>query len=157
MEYKLISFDIWKQYVKNYTKEYIKSHKIFRHIPSDVLWDISGKVEEVKENVLDYVSTLEMDEIDESFLSLLYNGNSQASYVSGCGFFYENYYDAIISDIESELYSRLSDLNNLNDEDIDDDLYDYVTEIEKEWIYDILAEFTKEDVIEILKDNKFCQ
>ena len=153
MKYKLISFDIWKQYVKNYTNEYIKNHKIFRHIPSDVSWDISGKVEEVKENVLDYVSTLEMDEIDESFLSLLYNGNSQASYVSGCEFFYENYYDAIISDMESELYSRLSDLNNLDDEDIDDGLYDYITEIEKEWIYDILAEFTKEDVIRILKDK----
>ena len=157
MEYKLISFEIWKQYVKNYAKEYIKSHKIFRHIPSDVSWDISGKVEEVKENVLNYVSTLEMDEIDESFLSLLYNGNSQASYVSGCGFFYENYYDAIISDMESELYSRLSYLNNLDEEDIDDGLYDYITEIEKEWIYDILTEFTKENVIEILKDNKFCQ
>ena len=143
--------------MKKYAKEYIKSHKIFKHIPSDASWDISGKVEEVKENVLDYVSTLEMDEIDESFLSLLYNGNSQASYVSGCGFFYENYYDAIISDMESELYSRLSDLNNLDNEDIDDGLYDYITEIEKEWIYDILTEFTKENVIEILKDNKFCQ
>ena len=73
MEYKLISFDIWKQYVKNYVKEYIKSHKIFKRIPSDVAWDISGKVEEVKENVLGYVSTLKMDELDECFLSLLYN------------------------------------------------------------------------------------
>ena len=61
MEYKLISFDIWKQYVKNYAKEYIKSHKIFKRIPSDVSWDISAKVEEVKENVLGYVSILEMD------------------------------------------------------------------------------------------------
>lgn len=49
MGYKLISFDIWKQYVKNYVKEYIKSHKIFKHIPSDVTWDISGRVEEVKD------------------------------------------------------------------------------------------------------------
>ena len=53
--------------------------------------------------------------------------------------------------MESELYSRLSDLNNLDDEDIDDGLYDYITEIEKEWIYDILTEFNKEDVIKILK------
>ena len=81
MKYKLISFDIWKQYVKNYAKEYIKSHKIFRHIPSDASWDISGKVEEVKENVLDYVSTLKMDEIDESFLSLLYLFNSRSTIV----------------------------------------------------------------------------
>lgn len=36
MEYKLISFDKWKQYVVNYAREYIKSHKIFRHIPSDI-------------------------------------------------------------------------------------------------------------------------
>ena len=78
----------------------IKSLDIFRLI--------SGKVEEVKENVINYVLSLEMDEIDENFLSLLYNGNSQASYVSGCGFFYENYYDAIVKEMESELYARLS-------------------------------------------------
>ena len=153
MEYKLISFDEWKQHVVNYAKEYIKSHKIFRHIPSDVSWDISGKVEEIKENVLDYVSTLEMDEIDESFLSLLYNGNSEASYVSGCGFFYENYYDAIVRDMESELFTRLSDLNGLEDESQNDELYDYIVEIEKEWIYDILADFTKENVVKILQNE----
>ena len=153
MEYKLISFDIWKQYVKNYVKEYIKSHKIFKHIPSDVTWDISGEVEEVKANVLGYVSTLRMDEFDECFLSLLYNGNSEASYVSGCGFFYENYYDAIVRDMESELYSRLSDLNGLEDESQNDELYDYIVEIEKEWIYDILADFTKENVVEILQNE----
>ena len=153
MEYKLINFDEWKQYVVNYAKEYIKSHKIFRHIPSDVSWDISGKVEEVKENVIDYVLSLEMDEIDENFLSLLYNGNSQASYVSGCGFFYENYYDAIIRDMESELFTRLSDLNGLEDESQNDELYDYIVEIEKEWIYDILAYFTKENVVKILQNE----
>ena len=153
MEYKLLNFDEWKQYVANYAKEYIKTHKIFRHIPSDVLWDISGKVEEVKENVVDYVLSLEMDEIDENFLSLLYNGNSQASYVSGCGFFYENYYDAIIRDMESELFTRLSDLNGLEDESQNDELYDYIVEIEKEWIYDILADFTKENVVKILQNE----
>lgn len=153
MEYKLIGFDEWKQHVVNYAKEYIKSHKIFRHIPSDVSWDISGKVEEVKENVINYVLSLEMDEIDENFLSLLYNGNSQASYVSGCGFFYENYYDAIIRDMESELFTRLSDLNGLEDESQNDELYDYIVEIEKEWIYDILADFTKENVVKILQNE----
>ena len=153
MEYKLIGFDEWKQHVVNYAKEYIKSHKIFRHNPSDVSWDISGKVEEVKENVVDYVLSLEMDEIDENFLSLLYNGNSQASYVSGCGFFYENYYDAIIRDMESELFTRLSDLNGLEDESQNDELYDYIVEIEKEWIYDILTYFTKENVVKILQNE----
>ena len=153
MEYKLLNFDEWKQYVVNYAKEYIKTHKIFRHIPSDVLWDISGKVEEVKENVVDYVLSLEMDEIDENFLSLLYNGNSQASYVSGCGFFYENYYDAIARDMESELYVRLSDLNEVDEEELDDELYDYMVDIEKEWIYDILADFTKENVVKILQNE----
>lgn len=153
MEYKLLNFDEWKQYVVNYAKEYIKTHKIFRHIPSDVLWDISGKVEEVKENVVDYVLSLEMDEIDENFLSLLYNGNSQTSYVSGCGFFYENYYDAIARDMESELYVRLSDLNEVDEEELDDELYDYMVDIEKEWIYDILANFTKENVVKILQNE----
>ena len=153
MEYKLISFDIWKQYVKKYAKEYIKSHKIFKHIPSDASWDISGKVEEVKENVINYVLSLEMDEIDENFLSLLYNGNSQASYVSGCGFFYENYYDAIVKEMESELYARLSDLNEVDEEELDDELYDYMVGIEKEWIYDILADFTKENVVKILQNE----
>ena len=153
MEYKLLKFDEWKQYVVNYAKEYIKTHKIFRHIPSDVLWDISGKVEEVKENVINYVLSLEVDEIDKNFLSLLYNGNSQASYVSGCGFFYENYYDAIARDMESELYVRLSDLNEVDEEELDDELYDYMVDIEKEWIYDILADFTKENVVKILQNE----
>ena len=153
MEYKLLKFDEWKQYVVNYAKEYIKTHKIFRHIPSDVLWDISGKVEEVKENVINYVLSLEVDEIDQNFLSLLYNGNSQASYVSGCGFFYENYYDAIARDMESELYVRLSDLNEVDEEELDDELYDYMVDIEKEWIYDILADFTKENVVKILQNE----
>ena len=153
MEYKLLNFDEWKQYVVNYAKEYIKTHKIFRHIPSDVLWDISGKVEEVKENVINYVLSLEVDEIDQNFLSLLYNGNSQASYVSGCGFFYENYYDAIARDMESELYVRLSDLNEVDEEELDDELYDYMVDIEKEWIYDILADFTKENVVKILQNE----
>ena len=153
MEYKLIGFDEWKQHVVNYAKEYIKSHKIFRHIPSDVSWDISGKVEEVKENVINYVLSLEMDEIVENFLSILYNGNSQASYVSGCGFFYDYYYDAIIRDMESELFTRLSDLNGLEDESQNDELYDYIVEIEKEWIYDILAYFTKENVVKILQNE----
>lgn len=153
MEYKLLNFDEWKQYVMNYAKEYIKTHKIFRHIPSDVSWDISGKVEEVKENVVDYVLSLVMNEIDENFLSLLYNGNSEASYVSRCGFFYENYYDAIVKEMESELYARLSDLNEVDNEELDDELYDYMTDIEKEWIYDILADFTKENVIKILQNG----
>lgn len=153
MEYKLINFDEWKQYVVNYAREYIKSHKIFRRIPSDVPWDISGKVEEVKENVIDYVLSLEMDEIDENFLSLLYNGNSQASYVSSCGFFYENYYDAIVKEMESELYARLSGLNEVDEEELDDELYDYMVDIEKEWIYDILTDFTKENVVKILQNE----
>ena len=153
MEYKLLNFDEWKQYVVNYAKEYIKTHKIFKHIPSDVSWDISGKVEEVKENVIDYILSLEMNEIDENFLSLLYNGNSEASYVSGCGFFYESYYDAIIREMESELYARLSDLNGVDNEELDDELYDYMTDIEKEWIYDILADFTKENVVKIVQNG----
>ena len=110
-------------------------------------------MEAVKENVINYVLSLEMDEIDENFLSLLYNGNSQGSYVSGCGFFYENYYDAIVKEMESELYARLSDLNEVDEEELDDELYDYMVDIEKEWIYDILADFTKENVVKILQNE----
>ena len=154
MEYELINIDRWKAYVRNYVDDYIKTHKVFRHIPSDVTWDISGKVEEVKDNVLDFVSTLEMGGLDEDFLSLLYNGNSSASYVSGCGFFYETYHEAIVRDMELELYSRLSEANGVSNEDgLDDELYYYMIEIEKEWIYDILAEYTKENVLKILEDK----
>ena len=154
MKYKLISFDLWKQYVKNYTRDYIMNHKIYRHKPSDVPWDISGSVEEVKDNVLYYVSTLELREFDDNFLDLLYNGNSIASYVSGCGFFYETFNDAIVNEMRSELYARLFDMNNFEeDEEMNDELYDFVTEIEEEWIWNVLAEFTKEDIIKMLKEK----
>lgn len=155
MKYELINFNEWKQYVKDYTISYIKGHKIFKHIPSYITWDVSGTVEEVKDKVLDYVSALEVDDrIDECFLSLLYNGISIASYISGCGFFYESYFDAISDAMKSELYSRLSDLNNINDEEeLDDDLYDYVCEIEQEWICDTLTEFNKNDVLDVLKST----
>ena len=55
--------------------------------------------------------------------------------------------------MESELYARLSDLNEVDEEELDDELYDYMVGIEKEWIYDILADFTKENVVKILQNE----
>lgn len=156
MKYKLISFDLWKQFAKNYIKEYIKTHKIYRWIPSDVYWDNSGSVEEVKDDVLYYVSTLELSKFDDNFLCLLYNGISIASYVSGCGFFYETFSEALVNDLSSELFTRLSEINNINndDEELVDELYDYITEIEEDWIHNIIVEFTKEKVLKVLKERE---
>ena len=156
MDFKLINFDIWKQYVKYYVKQYILCHDIYKWIPSEIPWDCSGSVEKVKTNILFYVLSLEQDMFQEDFLSTLYNGVSIASYVSGCGFFYETFHEAIVQELESELFGRLCGINNIEDDENEnyDILYDYVTdEMEQEWICNVIAKFDKEKVLNILKEK----
>lgn len=155
MQYEIISFDLWKQYARNYIIEYIKTHRIYKHIPPDVSWDRSGSVEEVTKNIINYISSLEQEFYDENFLCTLYNGNSRASYVSGCGLFYETFSDAIFESLKMELFSKILTLNNITNEDDEnyDKILDFVCDIEKEWIFDIIEEFTKEKVVQILKNK----
>lgn len=152
MEFKTISFDIWKAYTERYIKKYIIEHDVYEYISSDIEWDISGTVEKVTGDILLYISLLEQDEWDDDFLCKLYNGNTRPSYVSGCGLFHDTFHDEIVEELWSELFSRLCMANDIGeDNERYDDLCDYITDIEKEWIYDLIKKFSKEKVIEILK------
>lgn len=152
MNYYLISFDIWKAFVKSYIKKYILQHNIYRWIPSKIPWDSSGTVEKVEDELL-YIATLEQEWYEDDFLCTLYNGNCRASYESGCGFYYDTFHDDIIDELEIELFERLKNINEISSEDEEesDNLFDFITDIETEWIYDLLKEFSKEKVISILK------
>ena len=54
-------YESWEKFAREYIENFILNHDIYRHIPSDVPWDLSGSVSLVKNNLVNYISKQEVD------------------------------------------------------------------------------------------------
>ena len=152
MDFVLPNFKNWSTYCALYIEEYIKAHSIYEWLPSEEDWDCSGTIRKIsQEKEKDYISGLELGEFNECFLDLLYCGECEATYESGCGFNYPTFRDELEMELQSELFVKMCSENNIED-DADnryDELYDYTMLMIGERIFPFLESYTKEKVLEL--------